>query len=103
MTPGLRTFKSASLRVAIAEALPKEMRDQTRELLSVQSGNPRKGQASKLMWAVCKEADAWWLTLLVNVKSFDDGMSDEQLRKWYARFGFEVIQDDPCLMSRSPR
>ena len=79
------------------------MRGEIREILSVQSGNPRKGQASALMAKVCKEADKEWMTLMVQVYAFDDGMSDEQLRKWYERFGFEKVQDGPCLMVRSPR
>lgn len=103
MTPGLRNHKSASLRVIDPVGLPVDMRDQVRELIDVRALNPRKGHASALMKNVCKEADIEWLTLLVRVKAFDDGLSDEQLQKFYGKFGFEKIQDEPCLMSRSPR
>jgi hypothetical protein len=103
MTPGLRVHRQASLRVAVAEGLPEDMREQTREILSVQSTNPRKGHATALMHTVCAEADRHWITLLVNVHAFDDGMSDEQLMRWYGKFGFSKIQDEPCvLMARAP-
>ena len=104
MEPGLRTHRQASLRIAIAEGLPIEMRPNVREILSVQSSNPRKGDATALMYQVCAEADKWWFTLLVQVLPFDDGMTMEQLQKWYGRFGFLKIQDEPCvLMVRSPQ
>lgn len=104
MTPGLRTHRSASLRVAIAEGLPEDMREETRELLSVCSTNPRKGHATALMHEVCTEADLSGISLLAAVRPFDDGaMTGEQLEKWYRRFDFELIQDEPPLMLRSPQ
>ena len=102
MTPGLRTHKAASLRVAIAEGLPSEMWDVTREIVSVQSTNPRKGDATTLMWSVCAEADRELKTLIIQVRPFSQGMNDDQLKKFYSKFGFEEIQADPCLMARSP-
>ena len=109
MTPGLRTHKQASLRIVIAEGLPEKMRPMTREIVGVQSSNPRKGDATALMWQTVAEADKWWVTLLVHVKPFDDGMSMEQLQHWYAKFGFVKIQDaaddgtPAVLMARSPQ
>ena len=103
MTPGLRTHKAASLRVAIAEGLPSEMWNVTREILDVHSTNPRKGHATALLHEVCVEADNWWMTLIVQVRPFDDGMTLEQLARWYSRFGFNVVQESPCLMARSPQ
>jgi len=102
VTPGLRVHRQASLRVAIAEGLPDEMRGSVREILSVTSENPRKGDATALMWTVCAEADKWWFTLIVQVHAFDDGMDDQMLRKWYGKFGFVEIQVEPLLMCRSP-
>ena len=103
MTPGLRKHKSATARIAVPMGLPEEMRDQIRELIDVHSENQRKGHASALLRNLCKEADADWLTLLVQVYAYDDGMSSEQLRKWYAKFGFVLVQEDPMLMARSPQ
>lgn len=104
MNPGLREHRSASLRVAIAEGLPLDMRDQVRELLSVRSDNPRKGHATALLHTVCAEADKWWITLMIQPRKFDDGMDDEKLMPFYERFGFVVFQTEPVmLMVRSPQ
>lgn len=103
MNPGPRTHKQASLRVAIAEGLPVEMWEKTREIVGVQSLNQRKGHATALMWTVCAEADRAWLTLVVQPKSFANGMGDDKLIAWYSRFGFVKIQDTPVLMARSPQ
>lgn len=104
MSPGMRVHKSASLRVAIPMGLPEDMHDQVREIIDVQSRNQRKGFATKLLRNVCTEADVEALTLLVQVQGFADGMSNDQLCKWYSRFGFVKFQDEPCvLMARSPR
>jgi hypothetical protein len=69
-----------------------------REILSVASSNPRKGDATALMYRTCQEADDARVTLIVHVKAFADGMTDEQLQKWYERFGFQVVQTEPSLM-----
>lgn len=104
MNLGLRRLKSASLRVAVPMGLPPEMRPHIRELLDVRATNQRKGHASALLNKVCKEADEDWFTLLVQVKAFDDGLSPEQLSKFYEKFHFETVQTEPeILMTRSPR
>lgn len=103
MEPGLRTYKKASLRVAIAEGLPSDMWELTREIVGVQSENKRGGEATALMWQTCAEADRAWLTLMVHPLQFADGMDTERLTGWYAKFGFLKIQNEPCLMARSPQ
>lgn len=103
MTPGLRKLKSASLRVAVPMGLPSEMRPHIRELLDVRATNPRRGHATALLGKVCKEADEEWFTIMVQVKPFADGLTLDQLLKFYGRFDFVKIQDEPCLMARSPR
>lgn len=104
MIPGPREHRSASLHVSMATGLPDDMQPLTREILSVQSTNPRKGHATALLWEVCVEADKWWITLIVQPKKFADGMDEEKLESWYSRFGFEKIQDEPCvLLVRSPQ
>lgn len=104
MTPGPRDHKSATLRVSLAEALPEEMREATRELVALESTNPRKGHATTLLWDVCHEADRERITLILNPKPFGaDGMDAEKLERFYGRFGFHVIQREPVvLMARSP-
>lgn len=104
MSPGLRKLKSASLRVAVPLGLPSEMRPHIREILDVRSTVQRRGHAAALMNRVCKEADLDWFTLMLQVRAFDDGLSTDQLQKFYAKFGFETIQTEPeILMARSPR
>jgi len=103
MEPGLRTYKQASLRVAVASGLPIDMHELTREILSVKSDAPREGHATALLYQTCAEADKWWMTLVIQVRPFDDGMTMEQLQKFYTRFGFLKIQDEPVLMARSPQ
>lgn len=110
MTPGLRSFKSASLRVAVPIGIVDEdageterMQEGIRELLDVQSGNQRKGHASSLLKSVCTEADVESKVLMVQVNAYSDGMGNEALQKWYARHGFDTIQTEPVLlMARKP-
>lgn len=104
MNPGPRKHKGASLRVAIAQGLPVEMWEKTREIIDVRSTNQRKGHATSLMWQICYEADKAGLVLIVQPRVFDDGMTQEQLEKWYGKFGFSPIQQEPVvLMSRVPQ
>ena len=104
MNPGIRKLKSASLRVARPVGLPHEMQEQIRELIDMHSANQRKGHATALLKAVCKEADTEWLTLMVQVQPFDDGMDMDKLKRWYERLGFVEVQSQPViLMARSPR
>lgn len=98
MEVGLRQYKQASLRVAIPTALPEHMQPHMRELLSVKSESQRKGEATALMHKVCQEADDARMTLLIHVVPFDEGLTLEQLQKFYTKFGFEVIQTEPALM-----
>lgn len=102
MTPGLREHKQASLRVAVAECLPEDMREATREIVSLACTNPRKGYATTLMWSVCHEADEGKITLILQPRSFGE-MDDAKLERFYSKFGFVTIQKEPAvLMARSP-
>ena len=109
MNIGPREYKQASLRIALAEGLPVEMRPMTREIVGVQSKSPHNGHATALMHQTCAEADKWWMTLILHVKPFSDGLTQEQLEKFYSRFGFVKIQDaaddgrPAVLMARSPQ
>lgn len=106
MTPGPRTHKSASLRIAIPQGVPEHMRHGMREIVALQSTALREGDAGRLMGRVCAEADRAGFVLMLEVKPFADGeMGEAELRAWYGcRFGFAVIQEAPViLMARSPR
>ena len=104
MTPGLREFKGATLRVAVPESVPEDMRHGLRELLSVHASNPRKGQATALMHEVCAEADRSGFVLMLRPEPFGDGMTQDMLEAFYGRFGFTRIQAEPVvLMCRDPR
>lgn len=103
MTPGLRTHKQATLRVAVPSGLPPEYWEPVREIIGVYSGARRNGHATALMHQVCAEADRATITLMITVKPFADEMNGDQLKRWYGRFGFIEIQAEPCLMARSPQ
>jgi len=100
--PGLRRYRQATLRVALAEGLPPDWRDGYREIISVQSESQGKGHAAALMYRTCAEADDARLALLIQVRPFAAGLTVEQLEKFYGRFGFERVQADPLLMARQP-
>lgn len=103
MTPGPRNYKQASLRVAIPEGLPDEYHDGIRELVSVLSEQRGNGDATALMHSVCAEADMARKVLLLLVRPFADGMDEERLCKFYEKHGFQVVQEEPCLMARQPQ
>lgn len=111
MTPGLRKYKSASLRLAvpfgIEDADPAEterLREGIVEIIDLQSGNARKGHATALLKNVCVEADVEQKVLMLQVNAFDDGMGNEQLQRWYERNDFKVVQTSPVLlMTRVPQ
>lgn len=72
--------------------------------ISVHAKNRRKGHASMAMEWLCELADAWEVTLLLSPLGdpADNAMSTSQLRKWYERCGFKVIDSDG-EMRRLPR
>lgn len=104
MTPGLREHKSSSLHICVAEGLPADMREMTREIMSLSSGNPAKGHATTLLWSVCHEADLARITLILQPKQFgEEGLDDEKLKRFYMKFGFVEFQQEPVvLMARTP-
>lgn len=104
MTPGLRDHKGASLRIAVPDAVPEDMRERIREIVSLSSSNPRKGYATTLMWSVCHEADKAGFVLMLQPIPFDDATDAEKLKRFYGKFGFVEIQQEPVvLMARQPK
>ena len=58
MEPGRRTTNPPPARVAMCDGVPDEMRDGIREIVSIESGNPRKGPRHGPAASLCAEADA---------------------------------------------
>lgn len=76
-----------------------------RELAELQCTEQRKGFATTLVHAVCREADKHGIVLMLAPQPFGDhiAMSKDQLVDWYAReFGFMEFQASPLLMARLP-
>lgn len=104
MTPGPRAHKQARLRIALPTGIPEDMRDRTREIVSLTSEDRGKGHAKALLRKVCTEADVGGIVLMLEAKPFAEGVTQEQLERFYAGLGFERIQDEPAvLMARVPR
>lgn len=106
MNVGQRTHDAASLQVRISMAMPKHLRERTREITKVHTpaSDQGKGHASALLREVCQEANNAGLTLMLWPRPYGDdiALSAGQLRDWYAQFGFRVIQPEPVLMARAP-
>jgi GNAT superfamily N-acetyltransferase len=100
MKPGLRSCKSASCRIAIPEGLPVEMWEDMREVVELKAGERGKGHGTRLMRAVCDEADAAGKVLFLMPES-GDVMDAERLERFYTRLGFAVVQESPKLMARA--
>lgn len=94
MKVGARSLEGAALKVNLCAAVPPRLRRETREITDVfvPSADRNSGLGSALMHQVCDEADAGGITLLLTCRN--------DLRRWYARFGFMVLQDDIGLLVR---
>lgn len=61
----------------------------------------RKGEATKLLTKITKDADEAQISLLCNPKPDDDtDISLHNLVNFYKRFGFIELQKEPLLMVR---
>lgn len=92
MTPGLRSHKSASLRLV----QPPLGVANLREVTEFRAWHPRIGHGSALMRKVCKEADRTRCILVLNPQG-------AELEPWYSRFGFVVIQREPAVLMARER
>ena len=105
MEPGTRTNGPASLKLVRMAGIDKSVTQGLLEVKSVKTDKAqrRQGHASALMETVCKEADESKTILVLTPAQFDNGpIGTQQLKGWYERFGFAVIQDKPVLMCRDP-
>jgi GNAT superfamily N-acetyltransferase len=87
-------------------ALPKRLRDRTREITKIHTPAKEQGQghATELLSEVCDEADRAGLTLVLWPRPYGDdiALSHAMLQQWYESFGFRVIQPEPVFMARAP-
>ena len=83
--------------------LPAHM-DKVREIsrLWTTPGNRKQGYATELLKQVCSEADVMGFVLMLQPKEFGKSEGLKELTKWYERFGFVKIQNNPVLMARAP-
>ncbi len=105
MNPGKRYNGSASLELVRMAGIDKSVSDGLLEVKSVHTAKQsrRQGHASKLMVEVCEEADKAKVILVLTPEQFDNGpIGTQQLKNWYAQYGFNVIQEKPVLMCRDP-
>jgi GNAT superfamily N-acetyltransferase len=83
--------------------VPVFMRDGLREISKLETPveHRGKGHATELLKAICEEADTQSLVLLLHVAPFGEAeLGASQLERWYERFGFQTIQEEPKLMAR---
>lgn len=89
--------KSASLRLH-------HWGDGRATLSNLHSKRKGKGHAKSLMKNVIKVFDATKLTVILEAKAYGKGgMTTAQLMKFYEKFGFKLVWNDPKLMERKPR
>jgi ribosomal protein S18 acetylase RimI-like enzyme len=94
--------------VGPAPKLPLPNLDRLRQITGVftDPDKRRQGHARWLMCEVCVEADQAGTVLLLEPDPFEDDapLDAGALELFYRRFGFRVIQREPCvLMAREPR
>lgn len=105
MEPGTRTNGPAGLQLVRMAGIDESVTKGLLEVKSVKTVKTqrRQGHASSLMALLCKEADADGTILVLTPEQFDNGpIGTQQLKGWYERFGFAVIQEKPVLMCRDP-
>lgn len=93
----------ASCEVVRNPELPPEM-DRVMELVKVWTDpdHRRQGFATELVKAVCDDADAESIVLILQPRPFGHVQGLKALEGWYRRFGFVRTQDNPVLMARAP-
>lgn len=93
----------ASCEVVVNRDLPPDM-DRVRELVKVWTDpeHRKQGFATELVKAVCEDADAHGVVLILQPRAFGYVKGLIELEGWYRRFGFIRTQDNPVLMARAP-
>lgn len=84
----------ASCDILTTEVLPAGVLELS--ALLTDPAHRREGYATELLNEVCNDADIEGAVLVLSPV-------DEQVHKFYERFGFKVIQPRPVLMARAPQ
>lgn len=90
----------ATATLGESKALPEVLQPLTWELSNVfvPEAHRKQGWGTKLVQEACSNADDLGKLLVIHINR-----GNPQLENWYAKFGFEKIQDIPeILMARSP-
>ena len=98
MKTGTRRYRSASAKLGYTTLVGAHLRGKLREIshFNTPAEERGKGHGTHLMREICRDADRDRIVLML--------LPDTQrLSKWYARFGFVTIQDDPDVMVREPQ
>lgn len=102
---GERKLGPARLKLSVPQirGVPPNLREVSE--LEVPSEQQRQGFGTTLLHAVCREADAAKVVLMLAPQPFGDhiAMSKDELSVWYCEeFGFMPVQAEPLLMARLP-
>lgn len=97
MRHGVRIHGGASCNIAQSDVLPAGIYELS--CLYVPEALRNDGRANKLLNIVCSDADKSRCPLAVMV----DLGSPIWLVNMYEKHGFEVIQNEPCIMARRPK
>lgn len=91
---GKRTIGDATCYLRFSQAVPVHLRQTIREVYDVKvpKGMRGKGSGTRLIKAICAEADHADKVLIL--------LPLEDKIKWYTSLGFEQIQDSPPIMMR---
>jgi len=97
MKTGTVELGNASLYLSYSQVVKPNQRGFAREIteFGVPEEHRGKGEGTKLLEAVCEQADDEKILLLLIADNV-------RLATFYARHGFKVIQETPMLMARSP-
>lgn len=94
----------SSAEVVVPTSLPPSLKG-VLELVRVFTApeGRKQGYATELIQAICHDADVEGVVLMLSPKVFSTG-GLQDLKEWYRRFGFVVIQRNPVvLMARMPQ
>lgn len=96
---------AASLTLTALDGVGPDEIDRIRVIVKLRTDPAyrRKGHATRLLKAICQEADTTGTVLLIEPAPFDDAPHKVgQLAHFYRRFGFETLQTEPrILMARA--
>lgn len=102
-----RKFETATCHINDDwQEVPWEVRKETWFISNVHSTIKRARHATGLMEMVISEANRKQKMLVLEPRAYKDGMTDNELKQWYERLGFEQFQKKwgarPCLMLKKP-